>query len=56
MSGGEAEARAKSGNVVVGTEGSGSGGDADGGPGGRADRGGGYGRDGERDYDGRLVK
>ena len=43
MSGGEADSRAKSGNVVVVTGGSGSGGDADGIPGGRADRGGGGG-------------
>ena len=41
MSGGEAEARTKSGNVLVGTRGSGIGGYVDGGPGGGADGGGG---------------
>ena len=52
---GEAEARAKSGNAVVGTGGSGFGGDADGGPGDRLDGGGG--RDiHNRNYDGQLIK
>ena len=41
MSGGEAEAGAKSGNAVVGTGGSGFVGGVDGGPGGGADGGGG---------------
>ena len=40
MSGGEAEDRAKSGNLVVGIGGSGFGGDTDGGLGGGADGGG----------------
>ena len=48
MSGGDAEDRAKSEYAVVGTGGSGLGGDADGGPGGGADGGGGGdGRDGK---------
>ena len=55
MSGGKAEARDKSGNVVEVTGGSGFGGDADDGPGGGADGGGGGdGQDG--DCYGRLVK
>ena len=48
MSGGEADSRAKSGNVVVVTGGSGFGGDVDGGPGGGADGGGGRRRMGQR--------
>ena len=56
MSCGKSEARAKSGNVVVGIGGSRFGDDADGGPGGGAD-GGGIGGDGRyRDCDGVLVK
>ena len=51
MSGGEAEAGAKGGNVIVGTGGFVFGGDADNGP-----EGGGDGRDGDGDGDGRLVK
>ena len=48
MSGGEAEARAKGGNAVLGTGGSVFGGDADGIPGGGAYGGrGGYIRDGD---------
>ena len=55
MSGGEAEARTKGGNVVVGTVGFGLGGDADSCPGSGEDRGG----RGDRragDCDGQLVK
>ena len=55
MSGGEAEARANGGNVMVGTGGFLFGGYVDGGPGGGADRGvGGDVRDG--DFDRQLVK
>ena len=54
MSGGKAEARAKSSNTVMVTVGSGLGGDVEGGLGGGADRGGGaYGQDG--DCDRKLV-
>ena len=55
MSGGEAEAGAKGGNAMVRTEGFLFGGDSDGGPGGRVDKG--VGRD-RRDGagDGKLVK
>ena len=49
MSGVEAEAEAKGGNVMVGTGGFGFGGDVDGSLGGRV-----YGRD--RDFEGQLVK
>ena len=55
MSGGKAEARAKSKNTVVGTGWYIFGWDADGGPGGGADRGGG----GDEQYgncDGQLIK
>ena len=52
MSGGEAEDRAKGGNVMVVTGGFVSEGDVDGGLVGRGDVGGG----GDGDYDGRLVK
>ena len=55
MSGGEAEARAKSDNVVVGIGGSGCGGYVDGVPGGISDGGGG--RDGQdRNCNGQLIK
>ena len=55
VSGGKTEARAKSGNEVVGKGGAGFGGDTDSGPGGGADGGGGGdGRDGT--CNGRLLK
>ena len=55
MSSGKVLNRSKSSNAVVGTGGSVFEGDAESSPGGRADRGGGGGRQ-EKHYDGQLLK